>query len=88
MRVRAAHRDSLRGEVREPEWLLIEWPKGDTEPLKYTTRSRVEKTPLNAKSLPNPLTTTGIRDPPSLLTAFTTRIDSEYVEFAGFDATK
>ena len=26
--VRAAHRDSLCDEVREPEWLLIEWPKG------------------------------------------------------------
>jgi SRSO17 transposase len=39
VRVRAAHRDSLREEVREevrsPEWLLIEWPKGDAEPLKY-----------------------------------------------------
>jgi len=35
VRVRAAHRDNLRDEVREPEWLLIEWPKGDAEPLKY-----------------------------------------------------
>jgi SRSO17 transposase len=35
VRVRAAHRDNLRDELRPPEWLLIEWPEGDTEPLKY-----------------------------------------------------
>jgi len=31
LRVRAAHRDEPHGE----EWLLIEWPKGETEPTKY-----------------------------------------------------
>jgi SRSO17 transposase len=31
VRVRAAHRNELHGE----EWLLIEWPKGATEPTKY-----------------------------------------------------
>ncbi|MGH8830866.1 MAG: IS701 family transposase, partial [Polaromonas sp.] len=35
VRVRPAHRDSWRDELRPPEWLLIEWPKGDAEPLKY-----------------------------------------------------
>jgi SRSO17 transposase len=35
VRVRAAHRDSWRDQLRPPEWLLIEWPKGDAEPLKY-----------------------------------------------------
>ena len=46
VRVRAAHRDSLRDEVREPEWLLIEWPKGDIEPLKYWLSTLPEDTPL------------------------------------------
>ena len=46
VRVRAAHRDTLRDEVREPEWLLIEWPKGDTEPLKYWLSTLPEDTPL------------------------------------------
>jgi len=35
VRVRAAHRDQLRSTLREPEWLLIEWPKGEAEPTKY-----------------------------------------------------
>src|SRR3954447_15962857 len=35
VRVRAAHRDEWRGEPREEEWLLIEWPEGDAEPAKY-----------------------------------------------------
>lgn len=35
VRVRAAHRDYWRSQTREPEWLLIEWPKGEKEPLKY-----------------------------------------------------
>ena len=35
VRVRPAHRDYWRSEQREEEWLLIEWPEGDTEPLKY-----------------------------------------------------
>jgi SRSO17 transposase len=46
LRVRAAHRDNLREEVRRPEWLLIEWPKGDTEPLKYWLSTLPEDTPL------------------------------------------
>ena len=35
LRVRPAHRDELRTEPREVEWLLIEWPRGETEPIKY-----------------------------------------------------
>ncbi len=46
VRVRAAHRDNLRDELREPEWLLIEWPQGDAEPLKYWLSTLPEDTPL------------------------------------------
>jgi len=35
VRVRAAHRDYWREEVRAEEWLIIEWPEGETEPTKY-----------------------------------------------------
>jgi SRSO17 transposase len=35
VRVRAAHRDYWRGQVREEEWLLIEWPDGAGEPTRY-----------------------------------------------------
>lgn len=35
LRVRAAHRDEKRKTLREPEWLLIEWPSGEAEPTKY-----------------------------------------------------
>lgn len=35
VRVRCAHRDYWRSELRAQEWLLIEWPKDDAEPLKY-----------------------------------------------------
>jgi SRSO17 transposase len=35
VRVRAAHRDYWRGTPRPQEWLLIEWPEGEAEPLKY-----------------------------------------------------
>lgn len=35
IRVRAAHRDHERQHPRPEEWLLIEWPKGETEPTKY-----------------------------------------------------
>ena len=46
VRVRAAHRDNLRDQVREPEWLLVEWPQGDAEPLKYWLSTLPEDTPL------------------------------------------
>jgi len=35
VRVRPAHRDYWRAEPHAEEWLLIEWPKGETEPTKY-----------------------------------------------------
>ncbi|MFN4023162.1 MAG: IS701 family transposase, partial [Hydrogenophilus thermoluteolus] len=35
VRVRAAHRDDWRSTLREPEWLLIEWPETESEPSHY-----------------------------------------------------
>jgi SRSO17 transposase len=35
LRVRAAHQDWRRGELREEEWLLIEWPNRESEPVHY-----------------------------------------------------
>jgi Transposase DDE domain len=35
VRVRPCHRDYGRAEPHPEEWLLIEWPAGDTEPSKY-----------------------------------------------------
>src|SRR3954463_10303150 len=35
VRVRPSHRDYGRAEPHPEEWLLIEWPAGDTEPSKY-----------------------------------------------------
>jgi SRSO17 transposase len=46
VRVRAAHRDENRHELRDPQWLLIEWPAGDPEPLKYWLSTLSEDTPL------------------------------------------
>src|ERR1019366_9734591 len=35
LRVRPAHRDERRKEPHVEEWLLIEWPSGESEPTKY-----------------------------------------------------
>jgi SRSO17 transposase len=35
LRVRAAHRDAGLAEARAEEWLLVEWPQGESEPTKY-----------------------------------------------------
>jgi SRSO17 transposase len=35
VRVRAAHREHRRTQLRAEEWLLIEWPEGHKEPMKY-----------------------------------------------------
>jgi SRSO17 transposase len=35
VRVRAAHRDYWKAEPSAEEWLLIEWPRGESEPAKY-----------------------------------------------------
>ena len=46
VRVRAAHRDHKLTQPREPEWLLIEWPRGEPEPRKYWMSNLPEKTRL------------------------------------------
>lgn len=35
VRVRAAHRDYWRSELRAEEWLLVEWPPREKEPTKF-----------------------------------------------------
>ena len=35
LRVRAAHRDYDRSELREEQWLLIDWPQNESEPVHY-----------------------------------------------------
>jgi len=35
VRVRCAHRDYWSSQLRAQEWLLIEWPKNEAEPIKY-----------------------------------------------------
>jgi SRSO17 transposase len=46
VRVRAAHRDFLLSEPRPEEWLLIEWPEGESEPTKYWLSTLPRKTSL------------------------------------------
>lgn len=46
VRVRPAHRDYWRAEPHPEEWLLIEWPEGETEPTKYWFSTLPEDTPL------------------------------------------
>jgi SRSO17 transposase len=46
VRVRAAHRDHLRAQVRAEEWLLIEWPEGHKEPMKYWLSTLGRDVPL------------------------------------------
>ena len=48
VRVRPAHRDYRRTEPYAEEWLLIEWPKGTSEPTKYWFSTLPEKTSLTA----------------------------------------
>ncbi|MBZ0272725.1 transposase [bacterium] len=47
LRVRAAHRDYKKSELREREWLLVEWPKNEKEPTKYTLSSAPGMVPLD-----------------------------------------
>jgi len=35
LRIRPAHRDDWRSEPRSEEWLLVEWPREESEPTKY-----------------------------------------------------
>ena len=46
VRVRAAHGDHKRSEPRAEEWLLIEWPKSESEPTKYFLSTLPAKTKL------------------------------------------
>ncbi len=46
LRVRCAHRDHLRIEPHPEQWLLIEWPRGETEPTKYFLSTLSAATPL------------------------------------------
>ena len=46
VRVRAAHRDVRSALPRAPEWLLLEWPRGAPEPVKYWLATVPETTPL------------------------------------------
>jgi SRSO17 transposase len=46
VRVRPAHRDYKRTEPYPEEWLLIEWPKKESEPTKYWLSTLPEKTSL------------------------------------------
>lgn len=47
VRVRHAGGNSGRARLRPEQWLLIEWPAGDPEPLKYYLSTLPESTPLN-----------------------------------------
>ena len=46
MRVRPAHRDFERSEPYPEQWLLIEWPNGESEPTKYWFSTEAADTPL------------------------------------------
>ena len=46
VRVRPAHRDTLRSEPWPEEWLLIEWPEGSDEPSKYWLSNLPARTAL------------------------------------------
>lgn len=46
IRVRVAHRDHLRDELRTPEWLLIEWPEDEKEPTKYWLSTLPQDMPI------------------------------------------
>lgn len=48
VRVRPAHRDYYRTEPHPEEWLLIEWPKKESEPTKYWLSSMSAKNSLKS----------------------------------------
>jgi len=48
VRVRPAHRDEKRTVPRPEEWLLIEWPKKESEPTKYWLSTMPEKSSLKS----------------------------------------
>lgn len=46
VRVRAAHRDYQRSTMRPEEWLLIQWPRAESEPIRYWLSNLPADTPL------------------------------------------
>ena len=46
VRVRCAHRDYWSSELRPEQWLLVEWPKEEAEPIKYVLSTLPADTPL------------------------------------------
>ena len=48
VRVRPAHRDYWKAEPHAEEWLLIEWPQGEIEPIKYWISTLPPDTQLKA----------------------------------------
>jgi SRSO17 transposase len=46
VRVRPAGEDYTRGEPRNVEWLLVEWPQGEAAPTKYWLATLPQDTPL------------------------------------------
>lgn len=46
LRVRAAHHDQRLKQLREEEWLLIEWPESEKEPSKYCLATHPETAPF------------------------------------------
>ncbi len=46
VRVRIAHRDYERSEPHAEQWLLMEWPKGESEPTKYWLSTLPQTTKL------------------------------------------
>jgi SRSO17 transposase len=48
VRVRPAHRDYKRTEPHPEEWLLVEWPKKESEPTKYWLSTLPAKTSLKS----------------------------------------
>jgi len=48
LRVRSAHRDYWRRQPHPEQWLLLEWPRGETEPTKYWLSNLPESVGLKA----------------------------------------
>lgn len=46
VRVRCAYRDYWSSELRPEQWLLIEWPKNEAEPIKYFLSTLPADTPI------------------------------------------
>lgn len=46
LRVRAAHQDWRRGKLREEQWLLIDWPTSESEPVHYWLCTLAANAPL------------------------------------------